>query len=127
MICNDGTEPPFDNEYWDEKRDGIYVDRLSNIALFTSIDKYDSGSGWPSFVRPISTDVIFEKKDESLGILRVEVRAKESNAHLGHVFKDGPDDRGGLRYCINSASLRFIAKEDLEKEGFSKFLSLFKN
>lgn len=118
-----GTEPPFDNEYWDNKAEGIYVDVVSGEPLFSSTDKYDSGTGWPSFTKPIGE--VEEVEDESLFMSRTEVRSKEADSHLGHVFEDGPKDEGGLRYCINSASLKFIPKEDLEKEGYGEFLSLF--
>jgi len=118
-----GTEPPFRNEYHDFKRKGIYVDIVSGEALFSSLDKYDSGCGWPSFTKPI-TDIV-EKRDLSHGMIRVEVRSKESDSHLGHVFTDGPKDKGGLRYCINSASLRFIPYEKLQKEGYESYKALF--
>jgi len=119
-----GTEKPFDNEYWDNKKDGIYVDIVSGEALFSSIDKFDSGTGWPSFTRPLETGNITEEKDKSLFMERTEVRSKNAGSHLGHVFSDGPSETG-LRYCINSASLRFIKKEDLEKEGYGKYKYLF--
>lgn len=119
-----GTEPAFDNEYWDNKRDGIYVDIVSGEPLFSSHDKFDSGSGWPSFTRPIDPDVVTAEEDRTHGMVRTEVRSKQADSHLGHVFTDGPD-AGGLRYCINSASLRFIPKEDLEKEGYGNYLKLF--
>ncbi|WP_017755192.1 peptide-methionine (R)-S-oxide reductase MsrB [Calidifontibacillus oryziterrae] len=122
---NNGTEPPFQNEYWNEKRPGIYIDIISGDVLFTSLDKFDSGCGWPSFTKPLHKDLIEEKVDLSHGMVRTEVRAKNSDSHLGHVFTDGPKP-GGLRYCINSAALKFIPKEDLEREGYGDFLILFK-
>lgn len=116
-----GTEKPFDNKYWDEKRPGIYVDANTGKPLFSSLDKYDSGSGWPSFTKPIDSSIIQEVEDNSHGMKRTEVRTEES--HLGHVFDDGPD--GGERFCINSAALRFIPYEDLEKEGYGEYKKLF--
>lgn len=119
-----GTEPPFQNEFWDNKREGIYVDIVSGEPLFSSNSKYASGSGWPSFYQPLEPDNIVEKKDNTHGMTRVEVRSAGGDSHLGHVFPDGPEP-SGLRYCINSASLRFVPKEDLEKEGYGKYLELF--
>jgi methionine-R-sulfoxide reductase len=120
-----GTEPAFANEYWNSHREGIYVDIASGQPLFSSEDKYDSGTGWPSFFRSIDKNGIVEKSDISHGMRRVEVRSKDADSHLGHVFNDGPSDKGGMRYCINSASLKFIPKESLEKEGYSEFLKEF--
>ena len=119
-----GTEPPFRNEYWDNKREGIYVDIVSGEPLFGSRDKYDSGCGWPSFTKPLNREKIKEKRDLSHGMVRTEVRSTKADSHLGHVFNDGPAP-GGLRYCINSAALRFISKEDLEKEGYGYYIKLF--
>ena len=123
---NNGTEPPFNNQYWDNKKQGIYVDIVSNEPLFSSTEKYDSGTGWPSFSRPLVEDNIVEKEDLQLFSVRTEVRSKNGDSHLGHVFKDGPPPEG-LRFCINSASLRFIPVEKLEKEGYGDFLKLFHN
>lgn len=116
------TEPPFDNEYWDEHRKGIYVDVISGAPLFSSSDKFDSGCGWPSFTRPIADDAVTERRDLSHGMDRMEVRSAKVDSHLGHVFPDGPRLRGGLRYCINSASLRFIPLSDMEKEGYGDYI-----
>lgn len=119
-----GTEPPFQNEYWNNKRAGIYVDVVTGEPLFSSQDKYDSGTGWPSFFRPIDKRNIVEKVDSTHGMVRTEVRSKSGDSHLGHIFDDGPEPTG-LRYCINSAALRFIPKEDLEKEGYGDYKKLF--
>lgn len=118
------TERAFQNEYWNEKREGIYVDVTTGEPLFISTDKFDSGCGWPSFSKPIDKSLVMKKTDNSHGMQRVEVRSKTGNAHLGHVFNDGPADKGGLRYCINSASLRFIPKAKMKTEGYADYLSL---
>ncbi|MFJ7647027.1 peptide-methionine (R)-S-oxide reductase MsrB [Lysinibacillus sp. NPDC097279] len=121
-----GTEPPFRNEYDQHFEEGIYVDIVSGKPLFSSHDKFNSGCGWPAFSKPIANEQVTEHFDTSHGMRRVEVRSKDADSHLGHVFPDGPAELGGLRYCINSASLRFIPKGDLEKEGYAEYLSLFK-
>ena len=120
----EGTERPFDNAYHDEKRPGIYVDIVSGEPLFSSLDKYDSGTGWPSFSKPVTDDNIVEKVDRKLFSTRTEVRSKHGDSHLGHVFNDGPPSTG-LRYCMNSASMRFIPVDQLETEGYGEFSSLF--
>ena len=119
------TEPPFQNEFWDNHKPGIYVDIVSGRPLFSSLDKFDSGCGWPSFTKPLASTDVVEHTDNSLGMERTEVRSAAADSHLGHVFDDGPADKGGLRYCINSASLKFIPVEDMEKAGYGQYLEPF--
>ena len=120
-----GTEPPFHNEFWNHHEHGLYVDIVSGEPLFSSLDKFDSGCGWPSFSKSVSPGEVIEKKDITFGMIRTEVRSATADSHLGHVFDDGPRDRGGLRYCINSASLRFVPLDQMEKEGYGKHLEPF--
>jgi methionine-R-sulfoxide reductase len=120
-----GTEPPFNNAYWDNKEPGLYVDVVSGEPLFSSVNKYDSGTGWPSFTRPVEPENVVEVQDSSLGAVRTEVRSARGDSHLGHVFDDGPAEAGGLRYCMNSAALRFIRRDDLEREGNGEYRRTF--
>lgn len=122
---HEGTERPFDNKYWDNHEAGLYVDVVSGEPLFTSLDKYDSGTGWPSFTKPVDKNNVTTKTDTQLFMSRTEVRSKHADSHLGHVFPDGPKDKGGQRYCMNSASLRFIPVAQLKAEGYAEFLPLF--
>lgn len=125
ITLHDGTEPPFQNEYWDHKEPGIYVDKISGDPLFSSTDKFDSGSGWPSFTKPLDTEIVKYLDDDKYGMSRTEVRSKSADAHLGHVFNDGPQESGGQRYCMNSAALRFVHKDNLQKEGYGEYMYLF--
>lgn len=120
-----GTERPFTGEYWDNHEPGIYVDVVSGEPLFASVDKFESGSGWPSFTKPIDAANVLEKRDFSHLMIRTEVRSSHGDSHLGHVFKDGPHEAGGLRYCINSAALRFVHLDDLEAQGYGQYRGLF--
>lgn len=124
IVARNGTERPFQNAYWDHHEEGLYVDVVSGEPLFASIDKFDSGTGWPSFTRPVNPEAVRDIADLSHGMIRTEVRARKSNSHLGHVFDDGPGPTG-LRYCINSASLRFVSLSRLAEEGYSDYLKLF--
>lgn len=123
---NSATEKPFTGEYWDKCSRGLYVDIVTGDPLFTSADKFDSGCGWPSFTKPVSSGAVVEKTDSSYGMKRVEIRSREGNCHLGHVFDDGPAETGGLRYCINSASLRFVPLEEMEQEGYGEYIPFIK-
>jgi len=121
-----GTERPYQNEYWDNEQEGIYVDIISGDVLFSSREQYDAGCGWPSFTKPVDQYQLVEKMDTAQGMIRTEIRSKNADSHLGHVFEDGPKEAGGLRYCMNSAAMRFIERKDMEKEGYGKYLYLFK-
>lgn len=125
VACEGGTEPPFRNAYWDNKEPGLYVDVISGEPLFASVHKFDSGTGWPSFTQTLKKDAVKEVKDVSYGMVRVEVRSTKADAHLGHVFNDGPPEAGGMRYCINSASLRFIPVAKLKESGYGEYVALF--
>ena len=127
VMKENGTEAPFENEYWKHFEEGIYVDKLSGKPLFTSNDKFDSSCGWPSFAKSASEEDVSEHLDTTFGMRRTEVRSETSDSHLGHVFPDGPKELGGLRYCINSAALDFIPKEDLEKEGYGEYVNLLES
>ena len=122
---HEGTEPPFRNEYWNNHEAGIYVDVVSGEPLFSSLDKYDSGTGWPSFTKPLDTSNVTTKSDRQFGMVRTEVRSAGSDSHLGHLFDDGPKEAGGQRYCMNSASLRFVPVDKLEVEGYGEYRKLF--
>lgn len=124
---HEGTEKPFENDYWDNKAAGIYVDIVSGEPLFSSLDKYDSGTGWPSFTKPLQSEGVTTKLDKGLFYTRTEVRSRHADSHLGHVFDDGPKDKGGKRFCMNSAALRFIPVAKLEESGYAEFLPLFQH
>jgi peptide-methionine (R)-S-oxide reductase len=119
------TEPPFNNAYWDNEEAGLYVDIVSGEPLFASVNKYDSGTGWPTFTRPVEAENVVELQDSTLGITRTEVRSAHGDSHLGHVFDDGPPEAGGLRYCMNSAAFRFIPRDDLERAGYGEYRNVF--
>ncbi|MCJ1707908.1 peptide-methionine (R)-S-oxide reductase MsrB [Microbacterium sp. VKM Ac-2923] len=123
---DDATEPPFRNEYWDNHEDGIYVDVVSGQPLFSSTDKFESGTGWPSFTKPIDDAAVVNKTDRTLWMTRTEVRSAGADSHLGHLFDDGPRDAGGLRYCMNSAAMRFVPVGELEAQGYGAYLALFR-
>lgn len=125
ITLHDGTEPPFKNKYWNNKEPGIYVDKISREPLFSSTDKFDSGTGWPSFTKPLDKSILKFLADDKYGMKRTEVRSSKADAHLGHVFNDGPRENGGKRFCINSASLDFIHKDQLKEQGYGEYLYLF--
>ena len=125
VAVESGTEPPFHNAYWNNHKPGIYVDLITGKPLFSSTDKFDSGTGWPSFTKPLVKENLTSQNDSSLGMDREEARSKDSDLHLGHIFDDGPADKGGMRYCINSASLRFVPVDKLKEEGYAEYLPLF--
>jgi peptide-methionine (R)-S-oxide reductase len=125
VTLHDGTEPPFKNAYWDNHEPGIYVDAISGEPLFSSTDKFDSGTGWPSFTKPLNPELVGLFSDDSQNMQRTEVRSSKADAHLGHLFNDGPKESGGQRFCINSASLRFVHQKDMAKQGYGKYLYLF--
>jgi len=124
---NSATEPAFRNEFWNHKGEGIYVDVVSGAPLFSSLDKFDSNCGWPSFTRPLNAEQVKEETDFTHGMVRIEVRSEEADSHLGHVFEDGPRETGGLRYCINSAALRFVPKDEMAAAGYAAYLQQFED